>query len=314
MKSLTLLLVLISQFSFAQNHLKPPDSFFDIYDYQFTYYQKIKEVLLNGLNNNPTIRMIVLPSFEKEYVIQIEEDIYTKGQYCIILTEPQEGSIWERNEGNTTEIINTNTYQSYISKDNVELIKSLYIGAIMKTKFSVDDSQGLDGTTYHLTVWDYEPKSAQVWSPRNPNLKEFISIMEIILEKTKKEKEFSIPNELKNSILELTKKFNKKLTLKEIEFLYKLNQSITKIENQYPLFMEVSESFTKELEKLYENIEESINLTEIQYSEIDKIILDHKKKFDRNSFGIIRNNKEFEKLLKEDNPFIKLINIYKSEL
>ena len=60
----------------AQNddHLKPVGGIYDIYDFEFEYYSKVRKVLFNGLTDSPEIRFQVIPSFIPESVLDIEFD------------------------------------------------------------------------------------------------------------------------------------------------------------------------------------------------------------------------------------------------
>lgn len=313
MKIKTLLLILVSQISFAQHHLEPSDSYFDLFKYQYNYYEKLRSVLFQDLAE-PEIRMLVLPSFSKEYLLQIEKDKNSSGIFNIILREPVEGSIWGMNEGNPNLKINTKTYKGKLKKEDFSLLYQMLYSAIINTRFRTDDSMGLDGTTYYFSIWDYGMKSGKIWSPRYPQLKELVNVMESLADKTKTEKEINFSSELKDSIAVLTEKLNKKLTLEGIRFLLKFNQTILEIAHDYPIFSEVDKSFSNKLYSLYEDVEESVRSNGIQFSEIDEIIMKHQKAYDRNSIGYKYQSKKFEKELNERNPFYILIEEYKKDL
>src|SRR5690606_3550159 len=178
MKLKILILLFLSQFSFAQNSLEPVTSTFDLTNYRNDYYQNIRFYLIHDLYEYPEIRMVVFPSFHKEYVFQIEKDSLTKENYLITIKEPEEGSVWVMTENPHLSFkLKIKTYKSSIKNDDVDLLYNLLYSAIIKTKFRKDNGGGTDGTTYHLSVSDNGLKSAKIWSPQNPNLKELILIM-----------------------------------------------------------------------------------------------------------------------------------------
>jgi hypothetical protein len=316
MKIKLLVIFLISQISLAQNNLEPVNSYFDIFDFQQTYYQKIKVTLFENLSDTPIIRMLVKTSFGKEYVFQIEKDSTTNQKYSIIINEPEESAIWEILQNDENIKINTKTYKSSINNQDVNLLRMLLYSAIIKTQFRTDNMSGLDGTTYNLSVWDTGLKSAQIWSPQNRELKELIFIMENIIEKSKKEKEVILSKDLKNQIINLTKQFNKKLNHQEIEFLLKFNESILEIENQYSDLVKLNSSLSDELYEIYDEVEEDVKSQGIYYGVIDDIIMEHKQYFDVDSDGEMEDKEInlWEKKIQDDNPFLKLIEIYKSDL
>lgn len=316
MKIKTLLILLVSQLIFAQNHLEPVNSFFDVYNFQYEYYKKVRDKLFEGLTDKPKIRMVVFPSFEKEYVFQIEEDENNKANYFIIIKEPVEGSIWEIREGNPNMKINVKTYVSKISSSDVDILYNLFYSAIIKTQFRTDNMSGLDGISYYLSIWDYGLKSAEIWSPSDKKLKELIFIAETIVKKAKENKEVKFSEDLKNSIEETTKRFNKRLSHQEIEFLLKFNKSILEIENKYAKFMEVNDALSVELSNIYNDVATLVSTSGIYYATIDEIILESKQYFDIDFYGELEDI-QIEKLeneLQEDNPFVKLIEIYKKNL
>jgi len=313
MKIKIFILILISQISFAQHHLEPSDSYFDLNNIQYDYYQRIRSLLFEDLAE-PKIRMIVLPSFSKEYILQIEENKNSPEILNIVLREPVEGSIWTIQDENPKLKINTKTYNSKLSKEDFSLLYQMLYSAIINARFKIDDSMGLDGTTYYFSIWDNGMKSAKIWSPRYPQLEELVNVMQSLAEKIKTEKVISFSNEMKDSIVDLTDKFNKNLTLEDLRFLLKFNRAILEITDQNPLFEEADKSFTKILLSLYDDVEESVRSNGIQFSDIDEIILKHQKTYTRTSIGISSQNKEFEKELKERNPFNILLEQYKKNL
>ncbi len=67
----------------SEDHLEPVGSIYDIYDFQFAYYSKVRKVLFEGLTNFPEIRFQVMPSFTPENVLDIEYDT-ENGKYYLV--------------------------------------------------------------------------------------------------------------------------------------------------------------------------------------------------------------------------------------
>ncbi len=63
------------------DHLEPTIGIFDCTNSSLEYYGKVKKILFKGLNYNPTIRFLVLPSFSPESVLEIAFDRTTKKFY-----------------------------------------------------------------------------------------------------------------------------------------------------------------------------------------------------------------------------------------
>ncbi|MGB6083158.1 hypothetical protein [Moheibacter sp.] len=320
MKLNLICILFLSQFIFGQNHLEPAKNYFDLYDYQYEYYGKVKSLLLNGLDDRPKIRLLVFPSFSKEYIFQIENDENSTEYYNIIVKEPTEGSIWGITEGNPDFNINVTTYTSKLKKEDYTLLYQLIYPAIIKTKFRTDNSSGLDGTTYLLSIWDSGIKSSKTWSPRNPNLKELIFILETVADKARKNKEISFSKDFKQTITILTQKLNKKLTHQEIEFLLNFNKRILQIKEDYRSIIISSdlENFYEQLDRIHDEIQTLVIENGIYYSQIDDLLnLEARYLFNDLDTEEELNEVELEKYrerIKNDNPIFKLKEIYKSGL
>jgi hypothetical protein len=142
------------------DHLEPVGSIYDIYDFQFEYYSKVRKVLFNGLTDAPEIRFQVMPSFTPENVLDIEFDRGNSKYY--IVYHICEKMIWYNEKWDK---IKVEKYKTEIDKESVELIKSLFDIAIAQTKFPEDETIGLDGANYYFSINKFGLKSGTVWSP-----------------------------------------------------------------------------------------------------------------------------------------------------
>ena len=148
------------------DHLEPVGGIFDIYDFQFEYYSKVRKVLFNGLDNSPEVRFLVIPSFfVPENVLDIEYDREI-GKYYLI-HHICEKMLWNNEKW---EEVKVDKYKKEITKNSVDIVKSLFEKAISKTRYSEVKTIKLDGTTYYFTVSDYGQKSGTVWSPSKGTL------------------------------------------------------------------------------------------------------------------------------------------------
>jgi hypothetical protein len=192
----------ITQAQINKDHLEPVNGIFDIYDYQFEYYSKVREILFKGLFDKPEIRFLTMPSFSPENVLQIDCDKDRKNYYCTF--HICDSIIWynwyDKNEN--LENMTVKKYRKAIEKQSVELIKSLYDLAISQTKFyeiEKDENgnelitMGTDGENYYLSVNRYGQKTGKVWSPgKNTKMAELIAISDELIEKTKEENDHAI--------------------------------------------------------------------------------------------------------------------------
>lgn len=63
-----------SQLFLMYDGLTPNDNYFDLPKYRLEYYQKIKEKLYDDLEEDFYVRMLVRPSFDAEYIFQVDRD------------------------------------------------------------------------------------------------------------------------------------------------------------------------------------------------------------------------------------------------
>lgn len=159
----TLFLASLFANTYAQDnndHLEPVGGIFDIKDFQFEYYSKIRKVLFKGLEDMPEIRFQVIPSFSPESVLDIELNKKT-GKYNIIYHIGKK-RIWYNDNW---EKIKVHEYKKEIDKKTVESIKSIFALAISQTKYPTENASGFDGTNYYFSINEFGLKSGTTWSP-----------------------------------------------------------------------------------------------------------------------------------------------------
>lgn len=171
----------LPMFSKSQNtsdHLIPDKSIWSLFDYQFVYYSNIRNVLMKDLSNDPKIRLVSLPSFSPESVLQIDKS-------TLIYRIPNQ-MIWSNNNQANIEV---KEYRVEIDSRSVALIKSLFLKAIRQTRYPETKIWGLDGIYYYFLAWGNGLESGKTWSPNTPNMQKLVEIGEKLIElaKTKTE-------------------------------------------------------------------------------------------------------------------------------
>ena len=172
MKKFFALLFIIPMLSNAQNysdHLTPDRGIWGISDSQFDYYSKVRKVLFNDLSDKPLIRLLVMPSFTPENVLDIQE---RESNYYLIY-RIGESKIWSNNDW---EKVKVKEYKCEIDSKSAELISSLFLIAIKQTKYYEEDIMGLDGVNYYFFAWDFGLKTGKVWTPQTPKMKRLVEI------------------------------------------------------------------------------------------------------------------------------------------
>jgi hypothetical protein len=152
------------------------------------------------LPDNPEIRFLVIPSFITEFALQVDRDQPNNKYYINVRRAKQ--SIWSTKDKSTIEV---EKWRNAISKEDVDLIKQLYRNAILKTQYVVRNSIGLDGETYHFSVYEMGLWSGQTWSPRNgSNMDKLVQISEKMVEEAKSSTFVGLSPSLRSQIKELT--------------------------------------------------------------------------------------------------------------
>lgn len=67
----------------SEDHLQPVGSIYDIYNYEFEYYSKVRKVLFKELTDSPSMRFQVMASFTPEHVLDIDFDKDNSKYYMI---------------------------------------------------------------------------------------------------------------------------------------------------------------------------------------------------------------------------------------
>jgi len=179
------------------DHLEPVGSIYDIYDFEFEYYSKVRKVLFNGLTDAPEIRFQVMPSFTPENVLDIEFDRDNSKYY--IVYHICKKMIWYNEKWDKVKV---EKYKTEIDQESVELIKSLFDIAIAQTKFPEDETMGLDGEDYYFSINKFGLKSGTVWSPSDgTNMSKLVDIGYGLIKLAKSKEELvKIDNDLRKKI------------------------------------------------------------------------------------------------------------------
>ena len=142
------------------DHLEPTIGVFDSSNSQLEYYGKVKKILFQGLNYNPTIRFLIIPSFSPESVLEIAFDRTTKKMYLVY--QVCDKNIWYNKNRDST---NVTRKRKEISGESVELINKLFETAIEGVEFQKERFLGCDGERYFFSANKFGLKTGMTWSP-----------------------------------------------------------------------------------------------------------------------------------------------------
>jgi len=200
-KILVFLFSMVSLVGFAQNdHLEPLNGYFDMYSHEYEYYANIRSILFKGMPGSPVLRYLVIPSFETEYVLQVDRGQANNTYYINVRRAKQ--SIWSTKDKS---IIEVEKWRNSISLEDLELIKQLYQNAILKTQYVVRNTIGTDGTRYYFSVDEMGLMSGQTWSPnKGSTMEKLVNISEAIMNEAKASTFVGFSAPLRAQIKELT--------------------------------------------------------------------------------------------------------------
>ncbi len=160
------------------DHLEPIDNYFTNYGKEYDYY--IDKILLTPLYNLLIARIIIKPSFQKEYVISIDvtnnaryiDDpkiiLNYKEEYFLTYIEPQT-QIWSYYiTKKDLSSIKTNIIKIGIDEDFAIKVQEIFNKAILQTRYFENGSGGLDGTSYYFMSFKTDAGiiGGKTWSPK----------------------------------------------------------------------------------------------------------------------------------------------------
>ena len=188
----------------AQNnsdHLEPVSGIFGDYDFAFEYHSKIRKVLLKELPDSPDLRFITLPSFTPEYVLDLHYD--KKNSEINLIFRVCESKIWYNKNW---EKIKVKEYKKKLDKEQYDLIMPLFQNALMKTRYSEEETIGFDGTDYYFIVFDNGIKAGKVWTPNeNSKMGRLVEIGNELIKFTRNKVKFD------KGLIEKIERLNKEL-------------------------------------------------------------------------------------------------------
>ena len=226
----------------AHQHLAPEPGLLAEFD---SYDHKIRTVLSEGYGRDVLFRMICIPSFEPEWMVGIEKDdnntcsvfvlrpnkhiwkselipMYESGQITEIV-QTADGSIESRKATNDLERLKREMPSDFrnigvekqsagIDAGTADLLAEAWSQMILKARHPEEDVIGLDGVTYHFSMWIQGRGivSGKIWCPeQNTNTGLLTSIGHSLMTYVTADKDKRVM--LLNEIRATASKLNKRL-------------------------------------------------------------------------------------------------------
>lgn len=202
MKILTIIYLFLFTNVYSQNdNLVPVNGFFYNPKKDNQYELRINKFLLSKLENHPTIRILVIPSFTSEYVISIDNNILTYK----IAKENISNSIQKENIEETTEWCT-------VDDDFSLLLKNVFVLITSKIQYPTKNMFGEDGTSYYFMTYSGNfLRSGYTWSPDpKSRLNELVELTNLLVDLAKnKFKDEQIKSKIREKCNKIIIDFNK---------------------------------------------------------------------------------------------------------
>src|SRR5690606_883856 len=223
-----------SQLFLMYDGLNPNDNYFDLPKYSLEYNQKIKEKLYEDLEENFHVRMLVRPSFDAEYIFQVDRDIKNyEADSFVVRFQKAKSSLWYAEENYKK--INIKKYQARINKEDAELLTNAFVKLLRTTRYERNDFIINDGTNYLLSVFEYGVgvMSGNVQSPRDNEIKGLIDVVQNLIEQTESKKGIKLSEEAKTVLKHIVKEIEKNPTSADYELMSRIVKVIENNKESY---------------------------------------------------------------------------------
>lgn len=223
-----------SQLFLMYDGLNPNDNYFDLPKYRLEYYQKIKEKLYVGLEEDFHVRMLVRPSFDAEYVFQIDRDIKNdEADSFVVRFQKAKSNLWYAEENYKK--VNIKKDQARINKDDAELLTNAFVKLLKTTRYERNDFITTDGTNYLLSAFEYGVGvvSGNVQSPRDNKIKALVDVVENLINQTKSKRNIKLSEEAKSTLTNIIKQTEKNPTSDDYELMSRIVKVIENNKESY---------------------------------------------------------------------------------
>lgn len=150
---------------YDDDHLEPVDLYFNLHESDLEYAKNMREILFEKLEDNPEIRILVLPSFQPEYVLDIVEE--KDPEEKVLYLNMAKDYIYHAESEEDLEKISLYKFRVQIDEESFNLIYKLIQTAIYQVRYNKPERSLIraDGTNYYFSIYDDGLKSGTVWSP-----------------------------------------------------------------------------------------------------------------------------------------------------
>lgn len=221
-----------SQFIAIFPGLEPSEDYFDVRDYKLEYNKKIKEKLFDGLADKYKVRMLVTPSFDSEYIFQIDEIIkdYQFEKYVVRFNQVK-SNIWYAKDYKRLKVEKA---EASMSEDDIQLLTDAFAAVVDKARYEKSNMIINDGTNYLLSVWDdHGWRSGNVRSPNEKEINELIDVVENLIKQTQSKRIIKISDSDGNTLNKIINDSQRQPTSADYELVSRIIKVIEDNESEY---------------------------------------------------------------------------------
>ncbi len=126
---------------------------------QVRYESALRQTLLRDASDVPYARMMVLPSFSPEWMLEVHKPVGGKSAVRLVMADSE---VWPLCRPRTV-----TTHTAQLKPQTAALVHSLWASMVSAARPPSIDEYGLDGTSYRFFVSTAKTGSlaAEVWSP-----------------------------------------------------------------------------------------------------------------------------------------------------
>jgi len=255
-----------SQLRVFYDGLNPSESYFDISDLALKHNQKTKEKLFDGLADRYKVRMLVQPSFDVKYIFQIDEILkdYQLEKYVVRFNKLN-SRIHSLEDYDKVKV---KKYEASMSEDDILLLTEAFAVVVDKARYEKSNMDTYDGTNYLLSVWDYYGwRSANARSPRDPEIKSLLAVVENLIKQTQVKRNIKISDTDRNILDQIINKFQKQSTSTDYELVSRMLKVIENNESEY--CSKLTDDNAKYVESSLNNIKNTAAKS-LAYNQFDK--------------------------------------------
>lgn len=151
---------------FAQindEHLEPVNGLFDSTDNRISVETKIREYLIDGLDDYPKLRFLKFPSRDPEEVFNLS---FNQTTNLWEITYRTRGIMIHRLKNSDIIKYPMTEIDKTVSKELGEKLYEVSLKMVNRTKFFEKKKTGFDGVNYYFSVFDSQIKAGKIWSPK----------------------------------------------------------------------------------------------------------------------------------------------------